>query len=87
MVASQFAVFSWQSPGQLRPGRQVRTRSARTFSVPTESRRLYFSVLTRFLDANRYPPRIKSGAGFRSKTLYFLSTVMMAKSPFENERE
>ena len=27
------------------------------------------SVLTRFLRANRYPPRIKSGAGFRSKTL------------------
>jgi branched-chain amino acid transport system ATP-binding protein len=25
--------------------------------------------LTRFLDANRYPPRIKSGVGFRSKTL------------------
>ena len=27
------------------------------------------SYLTRFLQANRYPPRIKSGAGFRSKTL------------------
>src|ERR1019366_1730790 len=27
------------------------------------------SFLTRFLHANRYPPRIKSGAGFRSKTL------------------
>ncbi len=26
-------------------------------------------VLTRFLHANRYPPRIKCGAGFRSKTL------------------
>jgi hypothetical protein len=26
-------------------------------------------VLTRFLHANRYPPRIKPGAGFRSKTL------------------
>jgi hypothetical protein len=26
-------------------------------------------VLTRFLYANRYPPRIKCGAGFRSKTL------------------
>jgi hypothetical protein len=26
--------------------------------------------LTRFLDANRFPPRIKSGAGFRLKTLY-----------------
>jgi hypothetical protein len=25
--------------------------------------------LTRFLRANRYPPRIKSGAGFRWKTL------------------
>jgi hypothetical protein len=25
--------------------------------------------LTRFLDANRLPPRIKSGAGFRLKTL------------------
>jgi hypothetical protein len=28
--------------------------------------------LTRFLDANRSPPRIKSGAGFRLKTLYRL---------------
>jgi hypothetical protein len=27
-------------------------------------------VLTRFLYANRYPPPIKSGAGFRPKTLY-----------------
>jgi hypothetical protein len=26
--------------------------------------------LTRFLHANRFPPRIKSGAGFRLKTLY-----------------
>jgi hypothetical protein len=26
--------------------------------------------LTRFLHANRYPPRIKSGAGFRSETLW-----------------
>jgi hypothetical protein len=26
-------------------------------------------VLTRFLYANRCPPRIKCGAGFRSKTL------------------
>jgi hypothetical protein len=26
--------------------------------------------LTRFLHANRYPPRIKCGAGFRSKTLW-----------------
>src|SRR6202048_4946880 len=25
-------------------------------------------MLTRFLHANRYPPRIKCGAGFRSKT-------------------
>ena len=27
------------------------------------------SFFTRFLHANRYPPRIKSGAGFRLKTL------------------
>jgi hypothetical protein len=27
-----------------------------------------FFDLTRFLDANRFPPRIKSGAGFRLKT-------------------
>src|SRR5258707_7710023 len=27
-------------------------------------------ILTRFLHANRCPPRIKSGAGFRSKTLW-----------------
>jgi hypothetical protein len=27
-------------------------------------------VLTRFLHANRHPLRIKSGASFRSKTLY-----------------
>src|SRR6266478_7678123 len=39
--------------------------STRAFSVPIESeRRLYFFVLTRFLDANRYP--------LRSKTLYAL---------------
>src|SRR6266851_5459329 len=44
--------------------------AARAFSVPIESeQRLYFFVLTRFLNANRYPPRIKSGAGFRSKML------------------
>src|SRR5882724_9727837 len=30
---------------------------------------LQILVLTRFLHANRYPPRIKCGAGFRSKTL------------------
>jgi hypothetical protein len=28
-----------------------------------------FFDVTRFLDANRFPPRIKSGAGFRLKTL------------------
>jgi hypothetical protein len=27
------------------------------------------SFLTRFLHASRYPPRIKSGGGFRWKTL------------------
>jgi hypothetical protein len=43
----------------------------RAFSVPIESEwRLSFFVLTRFLDANRYPSRIKSGAGFRWKTLW-----------------
>ncbi len=47
---------------ECRPRRENR---ARAFSVPMESeRRLYFFVLTRFLDANRYPPRIASGAGF-----------------------
>ena len=30
---------------------------------------------TRFLDANRNPPRIKSGAGFRLKTLSSLPSV------------
>jgi hypothetical protein len=43
---------------------------SRDFSVPTESeQRFRLFVLTRFLDANRYPPRITSGAGFRLKTL------------------
>jgi hypothetical protein len=32
-------------------------------------RGLWIFDLTRFLDANRSPPRIKSGAGFRWKTL------------------
>src|SRR4029453_1588688 len=32
--------------------------------------KLQILVLTRFLHANRYPPRIKSGAGFCSKTLW-----------------
>jgi hypothetical protein len=31
--------------------------------------RLQLYILMRFLDANRGPPRIKPGAGFRSKTL------------------
>jgi hypothetical protein len=40
-------------------------------SNPIESERSSsFIVLTRFLRANRYPPRIKCGAGFRWKTLY-----------------
>jgi hypothetical protein len=30
------------------------------------------SRLTRFLDANRFPSRIKSGAGLRLKTLWRL---------------
>jgi hypothetical protein len=63
--------------------RLAQARLPRAFSVPIESeRRLYFFVLTRFLPqisvrnlrkldcyANRHPPRIKSGAGFRWKTL------------------
>jgi hypothetical protein len=53
---------------------------ARAFSVPIESeRRLYFFILTRFLDANRYP--------LRSKTLWLPPPVKMAKSAFEYERE
>jgi hypothetical protein len=28
----------------------------------------YFFILTRFLHANRHPPRIKCGAGLRCKT-------------------
>ena len=35
-------------------------------------RRLYPFILMRFLHANRYPPRIKSGAAFRWKTLWRL---------------
>jgi len=47
-----------------------RTGLTRALSVPIESeRRLYFFILTGFLHANRYPLRIKSGAGFRWKTL------------------
>jgi len=45
--------------------------AARASSGLIESEpKLWILVLTRFLHANRYPPRIKSGAGFRSKTLY-----------------
>ena len=44
--------------------------AARASSGLIESEpKLWILVLTRFLHANRYPPRIKSGAGFRSKTL------------------
>jgi hypothetical protein len=38
--------------------------------MESERKRLWIFVLTRFLDANRSPPRIKSGAGFRWKTLW-----------------
>jgi hypothetical protein len=34
-----------------------------------EAERPQILLLTRFLYANRYPPRIKCGAGFRLKTL------------------
>ena len=37
-------------------------RVLRTFGIETE---LQILDLTRFLDANRFPPRIKCGAGFR----------------------
>jgi hypothetical protein len=41
------------------------------FSVSIESKRgLQIPDLTGFLDANRFPPRIKSGAGFRLQTLW-----------------
>src|SRR6266436_3405036 len=36
---------------------------------------LWILDLTRFLNANRFSPRIKSGAGFRSKTLWLLLIV------------
>src|SRR5207302_2606631 len=39
-------------------------------SAPENNRSAILLVLTRFLDANRSPPRIKCGAGFRLKTLY-----------------
>jgi hypothetical protein len=41
--------------------RAITISQARAFSVPIESeRRLYFFVLTRFLDANRHPLRWKT---------------------------
>jgi len=44
-------------------------------------RRLYLFILTHFLHANRYPPRIKSGAGFRWKTLYGSGTPIENSPP------
>jgi hypothetical protein len=37
--------------------------------------------LTRFLHANRCPSRIKSGTGFRSKTLELVKDVFMRTKP------
>ena len=49
--------------------------------VPIESeRRLCLFILTRFLHANRYPPRIKCGAGFRLKTLRWLRSLRFSAS-------
>jgi hypothetical protein len=46
-----------------------------------ESKRgLQILDLTRFLDANRSPPRIKSGAGFRLKTLWAHQLANLFKS-------
>jgi hypothetical protein len=43
--------------------------ATRAFSVSIESeRKLYLFILTGFLHANRYPPRIQSGAGSRIKS-------------------
>src|ERR1700722_3069465 len=43
--------------------------ATRAFFVSIESeRKLYLFILTDFLHANRYPPRIKSGAGSRIKS-------------------
>jgi hypothetical protein len=40
--------------------------------APMESERsVHLYILTRFLPANRYPPRIECGAGFCWKTLEF----------------
>jgi hypothetical protein len=46
--------------------------TAGAFSVPMESKRkrLQIFILTRFLDANRFPPTIKSEGMLRWKTLY-----------------
>src|SRR5260370_19063906 len=55
---------------------QVTGASVRIESQP----KLRILVLTRFLDANRNPPRIKSGAGFRSKTLYRHSTLVLSEA-------
>src|SRR6266567_9308437 len=51
-------------------------RHPRAFSVLIESEpRLYLIVLTRFLHANRYHPRIRSEGMLRSKTLFSRRTI------------
>src|SRR5215204_255378 len=70
------AGYSWQASARVFVDHALNTRP-----VPSEGevanleRKTRISPprafrLTRFLDANRWPPRIKSGAGFRSKTLW-----------------
>jgi hypothetical protein len=55
----QLSVSTCSMPSSL-SGSTAET-SSRAFSVPIESeRRLYFFILTRFLDANRYPLRWKT---------------------------
>jgi hypothetical protein len=49
--------------------RAARTRELARAFVPMESEKALLLYLTRFLYESRYPPRIKSGAGFRWKTL------------------
>ena len=47
---------------------------------------LYLLILTRFLDANRYPPRIECGAGFRWTTLRYRAPLD-PKLPLSGTRE
>src|SRR6202040_51925 len=61
----------------------------RAFSVPIESeRRLYFFVLTRFLDANRYPPtdQVRGHASLENALVVGPRTASLAAPKYRKSR-